>query len=337
MKSSEILSLVEALHHQAQSSGFCCIGFADAIQRPAPAFRNWLACGHHSGLHYLERHTPLREQPDRLLPGVKTILVAALPYAAGSATMPGYAAYAQGADYHDVFRKKLSHLVNLIRQSFPDAHTRIAVDSAPVAERDWALRAGIGWRGRQGQVIRADSGARLFLGEILMTIQLPASAPTANLCGECDLCLAACPTGALQADGTVDARKCLSYWTIEHRGPIPDEFRKQMGDSLFGCDRCISICPLNSKATVPISSDFEPRELPSPLACLELDQPKFIALFRHSAIRRTGLSGLQRNALIVLGNNGSRDALPVLSRFAESTTDHDLKDLANWALNKILT
>lgn len=337
MKSSEILSLVEALHHQAQASGFCCIGFADAIPRTATVFRNWLACGHHADLNYLERHVPLREDPNRLLPGVKTILVAAVPYAAGSATTPGYAAYAQGADYHDVLRKKLAHLVNLIRHSFPGVHTRIAVDSAPVAERDWALRAGIGWRGRQGQVIRADSGARLFLGEILMTLQLPASAPTDNLCGECHLCLAACPTGALQADGTVDARKCLSYWTIEHRGPIPEEFRKQMGDSLFGCECCITICPWNSKGTGPISSDFAPRELPSPVACLELDQPRFLSLFRHSAIRRTGLGGLQRNALIVLGNSGKRDALPVLSHFAETTNDPDLRDLACWAQHKILS
>jgi epoxyqueuosine reductase len=335
MMSSVIHSLVEALHRRAQEAGFCGIGFADAIPRPAPVFRDWLARGHQAGLRYLERHAPLREQPDLLLPGVKTILVAALPFPSGSTPTPGYAAYAQGADYHEVLRKKLVLLETLIRQSLPEVHTRIAVDSAPVAERDWALRAGIGWRGRQGQVIRADSGARLLLGEIFMTAQLPPSAPIENLCGECRLCLAACPTGALQADGTVDARRCLSYWTIEHRGPIPEEFREAIGDGLFGCDRCVAVCPWNDKATVPTPREFEPGEWPAPLACLDLDQPRFLALFRHSAVRRVKLEGLQRNALIVLSNSGTSEALPAITRFAETTTDSDLRELAGWVRKKI--
>jgi epoxyqueuosine reductase len=335
MKSSEIHSLIDELHRQAQATGFCGIGFADAISGQDPVFRDWLTRSHHAGMHYLERHAPLREQPDLLLTGVKTILIAALPYSAGSVGAAGYAAYAQGTDYHEVLRQKLTRLADLIRHRLPETRTRIAVDSAPISERGAALRAGIGWRGRQGQVIRADSGARLLLGEILMTAHLPPSAPVDNLCGTCDLCLTACPTGALHADGTVDARRCLSYWTIEHHGPIPEEIRDKMGSSLFGCDRCIAVCPWNSKSTAPAPPEWGSAPLPSPAACLELDQAGFLTIFQHSAVRRTGLKGLQRNALIVLGNRGAPESFSDISRFADSTLDPDLRELADWARHKI--
>ncbi|OPZ34172.1 MAG: Epoxyqueuosine reductase [Synergistetes bacterium ADurb.BinA166] len=251
-------------------------------------------------MNYLTRHATLREQPELLLPGVKTILVAALRHAPTAS--PGYAAYAAGADYHAVIRTRLQPLADLIRSRAPEARTRIAVDSAPVAERDWAMRCGIGWRGRQGQVLNAEAGAHLLLGEILTTVELPPTPPVENRCGECRLCVDACPTGALQADGTVDARLCRSYWTIEHRGPIPESVRASIGDCLFGCDRCVSICPWNARATAPIPPEFTPRDLPPVEVCLTLDAAGFTERFGDSAVLRTGLDGLQRNARIVMDN-----------------------------------
>lgn len=325
--------LVEVLQKQAAQAGFCAMGIAVAEPHPDPVFRDWLRQGRQAGMQYLERHAALREQPELLLPGVQSVLIAALRYP--SAAMNGYAAYAQGHDYHELFRKKLGDMVETLQRFQPDVRSRIAVDSAPVAERDWALRAGIGWRGRQGQIIRADSGACLLLGEILTTVSLPATPPVENGCGECRRCLSACPTGALQPDGTVDARRCLSYWTIEHRGPIPADLREAIGLNIFGCDRCITACPWNAQATTPIPPEFEPRDLPSAEACLELDPDGFLAWFGHSAIRRAGLDGLQRNALIVLGNRRNPENLAVLSRFAQATPHPDLRELAEWAAHQI--
>jgi epoxyqueuosine reductase len=303
MNPSAALSLADALVRQGQAVGFCAIGFAAAEPRPSPVFREWLAKGRQAGMDYLARHANLRENPDLLLPGVKTLLVAALRHPVSAPT--GYAAFAAGADYHAAIRARLETLVDVIRRHQPQAHTRITVDSAPVAERDWAIRCGIGWRGRQGQVLRTDTGAGLLLGEILMTLELPPTMPVENQCGDCRLCLDACPTGALQADGTVDARLCRSYWTIEHRGPIPESVRESIGDCLFGCDRCVTACPWNDRADAPIPPEFAPRPLPGAEACLALDTAGFKEIFRDSTVQRTGLAGLQRNARIVLDNRAA--------------------------------
>jgi epoxyqueuosine reductase len=252
-------------------------------------------------MRYLARCGELRADPARLAPGVRSVIAVAARYPVNPRPGSGFSTCARGRDYHLVIRDKLRLLAAALRRHAPLAVARLCVDSAPLPEREWALRAGIGWRGRQGQVINADLGACLLLGEILVDAEWPPSPPVPNRCGDCRLCVEACPTGAIRGDGTVDARRCISYLTIEHKGEISADLQPRMGEALFGCDCCTAVCPWNRGGepwTVPELR--EKRPLPDAQACLRLTEAEFEERFRDTAVLRTGLARLRRNAAIAI-------------------------------------
>ncbi len=293
------MTVADAIGDEAAAQGFVACGFA----RVGPTegfddFRAWLDAGHAAGMRYLTRRASLRADPRAVAEGARGIVAVAARYPVNLAP-GGFCALARGADYHDVLRRKLRTVVGRIRAVAPSvAVARICVDSAPLLEREWAARAGLGWRGRQGQLVNRRHGACLVLGFILTDLDLPPSAPAPNLCGDCRRCLDACPTGAALGDGLVDARRCLSYLTIEHDGDLPASPPIAPADTLFGCDRCTAVCPWNPP-------DSEPGVLPElraagPVPTVNdiraLDEAAFAARFRGTTVYRSGLPRLRRNA-----------------------------------------
>ncbi len=275
---------------------------ADTVDGSALSLRDsWLQAGNHAGMEYLERYSELRADPRLLLPGAQSIIVAAFNYFPSQrqpAAAPQFAWYAYGRDYHDVLRTRLSNVAETLGAAYPDAQFRVCVDTAPVMERYWAVKAGVGFIGRNAQLIVPGHGSACFLGEIITTIAFTPSQPCAQSCPEgCDRCIRACPGHAIGTDSTVDARRCLSYLTIEHRGPFPDD-APPLGRRIYGCDSCQTACPLNADARPTTIPEFMPKE--SFLSLTDDDiatmtQEDFSTLFSKSAIKRTKLAGLLRN------------------------------------------
>lgn len=303
------------------STGAVSIGAAD-LSRPVDtgadeAFRAWLADGCHAAMDYLPRHADLRADPRTLLPGARAIIVAAFPYLPAEtrpATLPHFALYAYGRDYHKVVRQRLRALARAIEEASPGAVTRITVDTAPVAERYWARRAGVGIIGRNGQLIVDGCGSYCVLGEIITTAPdilltetpVPPTAGAHISCAGCNRCVAACPAGALRGDGTLDARRCLSYLTIEHRGPLPPGAGRH--GCLYGCDTCQSVCPHNRSAIPSAIADFAPRRGILELTaddCLTMTPDEFAERFYGTAVTRAGLEGLRRNAAAILADTSA--------------------------------
>lgn len=261
-------------------------------------YDRWIERGMHASMHYLENYPDLRADPALLLPGAKSIICCAFAFSPAPSGMGArIAAYALGTDYHIVIRQRLEEVAARI-QSLYGAATRVCVDTAPVRERYWAMRAGLGFIGLNNHLIIPDVGSYIFLGEILTTLPLTPDTPLHADCGQCGRCVRACPTGALRSDGSVDARRCLSYLTIEHRGDFPPG--TDLHGCLYGCDTCAAVCPHNANASSqPVIESLRPRpELLSltPAACRQMTQEQFSALFSRSAIKRTKLAGLLRNA-----------------------------------------
>lgn len=302
---------------EAARLGFFACGMARAERVDAAreaAVRQWLAVGRHGEMSYLQRHLELRLDPRLLQPDARTILVVAMNYCP-SARPKGWtlARYALGRDYHDVLRRRLGELRRRILAKFavssgleasPSAdffeqNGRICVDTAPLDERYWAQRAGLGWQGRSGQLILPQGGTYFFLGALLLTPEADTyDEPATNRCGNCRACVEACPTGALLGDGTLDARRCLSYLTIEHRGPLPEGTGKRMGTCFYGCDRCAEACPWNAKAKPTTEAAFQPRpELMgmTPDDWQRLTPELYRVLFKGSAVKRAKYEGLMRN------------------------------------------
>jgi epoxyqueuosine reductase len=230
---------------------------------------------------------------------------------------------------------RLKHLAEGIRRLRPLRAARICVDSAPLPEREWAVRAGIGWLGRQGQVVRADAGCCLVLGELLVDIELEPTAQTADRCGDCRRCVAACPTQTIAPDRSVDARRCISYLTIEHKDAIPLELRPALGTALFGCDRCTAVCPWNEHGEKSELPELQPRSRPAADECLEMNAAQFRRHFKDTAVRRSGLERLQRNAAVALGNAGNLRARPLLEKTAANHPRSIVREHAAWALERL--
>ena len=309
--------LVAALKARVLSEGFDLVGIAPAVPPPHySTYLEWLACGMHAEMAYMLRQSHLRAHPQSLLPGVRSILVAAMNYARGPhAPQPGHgriAAYAWGRDYHKVLRSKLRRVSTWLVSQRPGTRTRICVDSAPIMERDYALLAGIGWFGKNACIINTQRGSYFLLGCLLTTLDLPSDVPAEGGCGTCRLCLDACPTGAIVGPGVVDARRCVSYLTIEKRGPIPEDLRPKMQDWVFGCDVCQHVCPFNHprenapmRAAPAPDPEMSARVDPSPLLreLVELTEEEFVGRYAGTALMRAKHSGLVRNALIALRND----------------------------------
>lgn len=331
---------IEALlRSEAAALGFSDVGFASATEADTfPQFADWLDAGYAGGMHYLEAKRDTRRHPEAVFAGVRTVMMLALDYGppAASERDGKVAAYAQRPDYHELVWAKLNALRDKLTLRFPKARAKGVCDTAPLLERDFARRAGLGWFGKNAMLIHPKRGSFFFLAALLLDIDLPASEPfRANHCGTCTACLAACPTKAFAAPGVLDATKCLSYHTIELRGPIPVEFRASLGDRLFGCDDCQTACPWNRFAEAndgfpasPELAGLDPSEL------LALTPAEFRRRFAGAPMLRTKYAGLLRNAAIVLGNTGGLDALPAL-RQAAAHADEVIAEAAHWAIRQI--
>lgn len=266
------------------------------------AYLRWIAEGYHAGMDYLDRHAELRVDPRLLLDGTNSVISIAIPYRHPDSQRINPAAriasYALGDDYHDVVRKRLKAVAEAIEKRFGGA-TRICVDTAPIHERYWAIRAGVGRQGRSGQIIVPGAGTYCFLAEILTTVRFTPTSPLpGNPCGSCRRCIEACPGGALSSSHPFDARRCLSYLTIEHRGPLPSEPRLQ--GCLYGCDRCSEVCPHNSHPTYTTLPEFTPRPALLDISAqqiMSMDTEEYTRLFRRSPMKRAKLDGLRRNAI----------------------------------------
>lgn len=332
-------AILETIKYYAHQFGFADFGItAVEPMNPAP-LRQWLDAGYGAGMSYLERHLSQRANLPSLIPGANSILCFALPYQGpepGKSAMPSVACYAQGLDYHTVISQALHHLWEKVRELCPTALARIFVDSGKLPERELARRAGLGWIGKNSCLIHPGFGSRLLLGEIITDLQLSPSAPVSGSCGNCRRCLDACPTGALAAPGIVDARRCISYLTIENRESIPLHLRPLIGNRLFGCDTCQDVCPLNNGVGQGASPLSPCPEITAPdlTAILSLTEEEFYHQFNNTALKRVQRGGLLRNACIVLGNQGNTAAIPAL-RHALLDTDPLVRVHAAWALDQL--
>ncbi|MFA5342768.1 MAG: tRNA epoxyqueuosine(34) reductase QueG [Kiritimatiellia bacterium] len=301
------MSLESFIRHKCARLGFAAVGFAEVGPcRTFDRFQNWLSRGYAAGMDYLARRAALRLNPILVAPEARSVIVVAARYPVSAPIRP-FSNYARGRDYHAVLRGKLKQLARSIEaQCRVPLRARICVDSAPVLEREWAVRAGLGWIGKQGSLVNPEWGCTLFLGELFVNLELAPSKPKPNKCGACRKCVAACPTGAIQPDGLVDARRCIACLTIEHQGDIPEDLRPLMGVSIFGCDRCTGVCPYNRAGGDAILPEFDPvgAFMPTAEECLGLNEADFRQRFRGTAVYRSGLARLQRNARIAVANRG---------------------------------
>jgi epoxyqueuosine reductase len=293
----------QEITREALRLGFVAVGFAAAgPSDTAQTFSEWLESGRSAGLAYLKKHAAIRADVRELMPDAKTIIIVAARYPANNEPGSGFSSYSWGRDYHEVLREKLTALAEFMKGRSWISASRVCVDSAPVSEREWALRAGIGWRGRQGQIVNAENGCCLVLGEILVDTVLKPSAPAADQCGSCRKCVDACPTGALCADGLVDARRCISYLTIEHKGEFTAEQEGRLGESLFGCDICTAVCLWNKAGEDRVLRELIGEKPPTPEDCMKMTAAGFKARFKDTVVFRTGLKRLKRNAGAVFEN-----------------------------------
>lgn len=312
-------------------------------------FLAWLEAGHAGEMAWLERNKERRTDPDLVLPGARSVIVLGMNYWQGpvpesaiqpdpqSASHPAgrIARYAWGDDYHDLIEKKLAEIDAFLIQH--GGKQRCYVDTGPILERDFAALSGAGWHGKSTMLISPELGTWFFLAEVLTTLEFLADAPLPDRCGRCTRCIDACPTNAIVAPHRVDARRCVSYLTIELKGSIPEEFRPLIGDRIYGCDECLTACPWNRFAKASQESAFAAREFVHGWSLrdfLSLDDEQFRTLFRKSPIKRIKRRGFLRNVCVALGNIGGAEDLPALERVANDP-EPLIAEHAQWAIQRI--
>ena len=303
--------LAAEIKRRATELGFDLVGIADASpSRYRDYYRAWLDSGQAGEMDYLARRFNERTDPATYLLGAKAVITVALNYHRPLEPPPDdgavrgrVARYALGDDYHEIIKKRLYELADFVRAiAPPGTATRCGVDTAPIAEKELAARAGIGWVGKNTCVINESAGSWLLLGEVITTLDLPPDEPAIDRCGSCRRCIDACPTAAITAPYQLDARKCISYLTIEHRGEIDPALQRQMGDRLYGCDICQDVCPWNNRAVAALDPALQPRFADGTLNVEEVLGWTDRSALRHSAMKRVKLPVLQRNATIVAEN-----------------------------------
>ena len=327
----------------AAQAGFSLCRFAAAGPAPhAEALHRWLEEGLHGEMAWMQRTREARENPEGVLPGTRTVVVLAMNYfhpgpppPADRAARGKVARYAWSDDYHKVIGERLAALSELLAQQ--GGTQRYFVDGGPVLERDWADACGVSWHGKSTMAINPRLGTWFFLATILTTLEFAPDAALPDRCGRCTRCIDACPTAAITAPYRLDARRCISYLTIENKGPIPEEFRRAMGDRIFGCDDCLEACPWNRFAVASHDARLLPRTAiwERPLRdFLLLDDRGFKELFRGSPILRAKRRGFLRNVCVALGNVGNMDDLPALTG---ALADHEelVREHAAWAVAEI--
>ncbi len=337
-------SLEDRIKQVAHALGFDPVGIAAAGEADTfEHFRAWLDRDYAGEMEYLPRRAEAYRHPASVLPAVRSVLMVGMSYAADAHGLQPVgvgkvARYACGTDYHEVLRERLNQLLDRIKELAPDCQGRGVVDTAPLLERDFARRAGLGWFGKNTMLLNKRRGSYLSLGALLLDLELRPDPPhETSHCGTCTACLDACPTGAFVAPYVLDARRCISYLTIELRGPIPHELREGVGDWLFGCDVCQEVCPWNRKALPGTEPALRPRpELLAvdPAELLGLTVEAFRRRFRDTALWRTKRRGLLRNAALVLGNRGDPASLPALQQ-ALHDPEPLVREAAAWAIARI--
>ena len=332
---------------KAAELGFvaCGIARADAAPRTAERLRQWLGEGRHGDMIWMAEREHHRGSPAGLWPEVRSIVALGMSYApaadplrlAGEGDRGRISVYAQGQDYHDVVKKALKALGRWLAQE-GGGDLKVFVDTAPVMEKPLAEAAGLGWQGKHTNLVSREEGSWLFLGAIYTTLDLAPDAAGRDRCGSCDACQRACPTDAFPAPYRLDARRCISYLTIEHAGPIPVEFRESIGNRIYGCDDCLAVCPWNKFAAAAAANiAFQPRaELTAPALAdlLALDDAGFRQVFAGSPIKRIGRNRMVRNAAIAAGNSGARTLVAALLPLLHDD-DGVVQDAARWALARL--
>ena len=340
-------TLTRLLREKASALGFDLFGVVPVTRsKTIEIYRAWLKKGYAGTMEYLERHSELKEDPRNLLPETLSLVSLGCNYNTGNSSRetqdPSKARisrYAWGDDYHEIIHSKLKALEYYLRNELNTAnHTRSFVDSGPVLEREVPQRAGLGWFGKHSNLINVEKGSWFFLAEMLIDVELKADVPFTRVdCGTCTSCIDACPTEAIIADRTVDARRCISYLTIEHKGPIPADLRPKMDNHIFGCDICQDVCPWNKDSPVSVEPGFMPRTgnyAADLTELMKLDQATFSKRFRKSPIKRTKRRGLLRNVAVSLGNWAHTDAIPALS-VGLYDIEPVVRSHSAWALGRI--
>ena len=333
MSGPDRLLAANVFREEAGRELFAGVGIARAT---APErferFRGWIAAGHHAGMKYLEATRELRASPQRLLPGARSSVCLAASHAARPTVASAgatVARYASGADYHGTLRQRAARVASAAARRLGAFRYRVCVDSTPLAERSVAAAAGLGWIGKNGCLIDPERGSFLLLAEILTDLDLAPDEPIAERCGSCVRCLEACPTDAFVEPGLLDAARCIAYWTIEHRGPIPDVVKEKMGPRVFGCDVCQEVCPWNGPL-LPAAEDPPPT------------RPEWLAMgpghwrrrYGATALNRAGRRGVQRNAAASAGACGDLASGAALQR-AAGLAEAGLSDASAWALARL--
>ena len=341
------ITIEEEIRAKAAELGFVACGFAraDAAGEAGPRLLKWLDDGRHGEMGWMEARKGERASPAGLWPDARSVIALGMSYApardplalADEGGVGRISVYAQGGDYHKTVKKGLKALARWLVERVP-SELKVFVDTAPVMEKPLAAAAGIGWQGKHTNLLSREHGNWLFLGIIYTTLELAPDDPGRDHCGSCYRCIAACPTGAITGPREIDARKCISYLTIELAGPIPHEFRPAIGNRIYGCDDCLAVCPWNRFADQAAANRaFLPRaELAAPRLAelLELDDASFRLLFAGSPIKRIGRNRFIRNCLIAAGNSGDAALLPILRNHC---CDHDpvVAEAARWAVDRL--
>jgi epoxyqueuosine reductase len=337
----EGMTLEEQIRGQAKILGFALCGFTRLSALPREQFfTDWLAQGYAGEMHYLAREPQRRLDPTIPFPQAKSVICLGYPYFPPRLPHIDWqrelrgriAAYAAGVDYHEVIQNKLRTLIGSLNELRPDLWAKAYVDTGPLLEREWAYRSGLGWFGKNTMLLHKQAGSWFFLAEILVSLELDGEGIPRAHCGKCTRCLNDCPTGALEEGYVLKSPLCVSYLTIEHRGPIPHELRPKMGNWIFGCDICQEVCPWNEKFGKP-REDLIDELFPSLPALMRLDEAGFRARFGHSAIRRAKRRGLLRNVAIALGNTGNPEAIAPL-HVALNDPEPLVRSHAAWALGR---
>ncbi len=334
-----------AIRNFALDLGFDAVGFArpEVAAQARHELMAFLAQGHHGDMGWLAARAEERASPKLLWPEVRSVVVLGLNYAPEGDALAGLDArghgnisvYARGADYHDVIKSRLKQLAARIAATW-SGELKIFVDTAPVMEKPLAMSGGIGWQGKHTNLVSRAYGSWLFLGEIYLNLDLPPDPSESDHCGACHACLDACPTQAFPAPYRIDARRCISYLTIEHKGHVPAALRPAIGNRIYGCDDCLAVCPWNKFAQQAREQRFAPRTAPLSLAALaRLDDAGFRARFAGTPLKRTGRDRFIRNVLIAIGNSGDPSLAAAAIELLEDSSPL-VRAMAVWAVSRLL-
>jgi epoxyqueuosine reductase len=346
--SDKALKLKRFLIEEAKAVGFDAVAFTgpDAIPQAPQRLRQYIADGHHADMRWMEETEERRANPSVLWPEVRSIMVLAMNYGPDSNPLSilehkdraAISVYAQNRDYHDIIKGKLKHIASRFAAR-AGQDVKVFVDTAPVMEKPLAQAAGLGWQGKHTNLVSRELGSWLFLGSIFTTAEIPPDEPDRDHCGSCRACLDACPTKAFPSPYRIDAGRCISYLTIENKGPIPHEFRKAMGNRIYGCDDCLSVCPWNKFAQATSEMKLKARDdlkAPKLADFLALDDPAFRTLFSGSPVKRIGRDRFLRNVLIATGNSEDQTLVPQVESLLEDPAPV-VRGAAVWALKQLVS